>query len=100
MSEKITRIRAAWVVGYREGDHCLYADGEVVYQGDKILFVGHDYPGHIDEEIHVGNSLVGPGFIDLDALGDLDTTVLAFDNQPGWQKRAHRCRGLAASRPL
>lgn len=86
MSEKITRIRAAWVVGYRQGDHCLYADGEVVYQGDKILFVGHDYPGHIDEEINVGNSLVGPGFIDLDALGDLDTTVLAFDNQPGWQK--------------
>ncbi|EOY3722700.1 TPA: amidohydrolase family protein [Klebsiella michiganensis] len=86
MSEKITRICAAWVVGYREGDHCLYADGEVVYQGDKILFVGHDYPGPVDEEIHVGNSLVGPGFIDLDALGDLDTTVLAFDNQPGWQK--------------
>ncbi|VTN08934.1 N-ethylammeline chlorohydrolase [Raoultella terrigena] len=60
--------------------------GEVVYQGDKILFVGHDYPGHIDEEINAGNSLVGPGFIDLDALGDLDTTVLAFDNQPGWRK--------------
>ena len=86
MTEKITRIRAAWVVGYRQGDHCLYADGEVVYQRDKILFVGHDYPGQVDEEIDVGNSLVGPGFIDLDALGDLDTTVLAFDNQPGWRK--------------
>jgi cytosine/adenosine deaminase-related metal-dependent hydrolase len=86
MTDKTTRIRAAWVVGYRQGDHCLYADGEVVYQGDKILFVGHDYPGHIDEEINAGNSLVGPGFIDLDALGDLDTTVLAFDNQPGWRK--------------
>lgn len=35
MSEKITRICAAWVVGYREGDHCLYADGEVVYQEIK-----------------------------------------------------------------
>lgn len=86
MTGKITRIRAAWVVGYRDGDHCLYADGEVVFQQDKILFVGHDYPGHIDEDIDVGNSLVGPGFIDLDALGDLDTTVLAFDNQPGWRK--------------
>lgn len=86
MAEKTTRIRAAWVVGYRDGDHCLYADGEVVYQGDKILFVGHDYPGHVDEDMNVGNSMVGPGFIDVDALGDLDTTVLAFDNQPGWRK--------------
>jgi len=82
----VTRIRAAWVVGYQQDDHCLYPQGEVVYQGDKILFVGHDYPGQVDEEIDVGNALVGPGFIDLDALGDLDTTVLAFDNQPGWRK--------------
>lgn len=35
MTDKTTRIRAAWVVGYRQGDHCLYADGEVVYQGIK-----------------------------------------------------------------
>lgn len=86
MSEKVTRLRAAWVVGYRDGDHCLLADGEVVWQGERILFVGFDYPGEVDEEINAGNCLVGPGFIDLDALGDLDTTVLAFDNQPGWKK--------------
>lgn len=88
MSEKVTRLRAAWVVGYRDGDHCLLADGEVVWQGERILFVGFDYPGEVDEEINAGNCLVGPGFIDLDALGDLDTTVLAFDNQPGWKKGA------------
>jgi cytosine/adenosine deaminase-related metal-dependent hydrolase len=86
MSGKITRLRAAWVVGYRDGDHCLFPDGEVVWQGDRILFVGFDYAGKVDEEINAGNCLVGPGFIDLDALGDLDTTVLAFDNQPGWKK--------------
>lgn len=85
-TSKVTRIHAAWVVGYQHGDHCLYPQGEVVYQDDKIVFVGHDYSGQVDEEIHVGNALVGPGFIDLDALGDLDTTVLAFDHQPGWRK--------------
>jgi len=86
MTDKITRLRAAWVVGYRDGDHCLFPEGEVVWQGERILFVGFDYPGAVDEEINAGHCLVGPGFIDLDALGDLDTTVLAFDNQPGWKK--------------
>ena len=85
MTDKITRLRASWVVGFRDGDHCLYPNGEVVWQGEHILFVGYDYTGHVDEEIDAGNSFVGPGFIDLDALGDLDTTVLAFDNQPGWK---------------
>ncbi|MDI9221063.1 chlorohydrolase family protein [Pantoea sp. EA-12] len=85
MSDKVIRLRAAWVVGYQAGDHCLYANGEVVYQGDRILFVGHDYSGAVDEDNHLGNSVLAPGFIDLDALGDLDTTVLAFDNQPGWK---------------
>ncbi|QKJ85024.1 amidohydrolase family protein [Paramixta manurensis] len=83
--QRVIRLRAAWVVGYRNGDHCLVADGEVVWQGERILFVGRDYSGQVDEEIDAGNALAGPGFIDLDALGDLDTTVLAFDNQPGWR---------------
>ncbi len=30
--------------------------------------------------------MIAPGFVDLDALFDLDTTVLGFDNQPGWKK--------------
>jgi len=85
-TQRVTRIRAGWVVGYAQGDHQLYEHGEVVYQGDKVLFVGHGYSGAVDEEISAPHALVGPGFVDLDALGDLDTTVLGFDNQPGWQK--------------
>lgn len=30
--------------------------------------------------------LIGPGFVDLDALSDLDTTILGFDNSPAWRK--------------
>jgi cytosine/adenosine deaminase-related metal-dependent hydrolase len=36
--------------------------------------------------VDYGAALIGPGFVDLDALSDLDTTILAFDNQPGWKK--------------
>ena len=29
---------------------------------------------------------ISPGFIDLDALSDLDTTILGIDHHPGWAK--------------
>jgi cytosine/adenosine deaminase-related metal-dependent hydrolase len=79
-----TSIRGRFVVGFDGNDHCLIPDGEVVYRGDTIVHVGPAYSGAVDRRIDVGNAIVGPGFIDLDALGDLDSTVLAFDNQPGW----------------
>ncbi len=30
--------------------------------------------------------LISPGLIDLDALSDLDTTILGIDHHPGWAK--------------
>ncbi|MEI5679589.1 MULTISPECIES: amidohydrolase family protein [unclassified Mesorhizobium] len=87
MSEgKRTLMTAAWVVGHEEGRHTLLPGGEVVYQDGAILFVGHDFPGDVDERIDYGQALIAPGFIDLDALSDLDTTVLSFDNHPSWRK--------------
>ena len=78
--------RARWVVGHRDGAHELLEDGEVVWERDRILFVGHDYQGEVAHRLDFGEGLIGPGFIDLDALADLDTAILAFDNQPAWQK--------------
>ena len=81
-----TRLTADWVVGHGAGQHCLIERGEVVYQDSHILFVGHDFPGEVDVTHACGKALIAPGFIDLDALADLDTTILGFDNQPGWRK--------------
>src|SRR6478609_5647760 len=81
-----TRLTADWVVGHGAGQHCLIERGEVVYQDSHILFVGHDFPGEADVTHAYGKALIAPGFIDLDALADLDTTILGFDNQPGWRK--------------
>jgi cytosine/adenosine deaminase-related metal-dependent hydrolase len=33
-----------------------------------------------------GEAILSPGFVDLDALSDLDTTILGYDNFPAWQK--------------
>ena len=81
-----TLMTADWVVGHEAGAHVLLPCGEVVFEDGEILFVGHDFPGEVARRIDCGAALIGPGFIDLDALSDLDTTVLGLDNQPAWQK--------------
>lgn len=95
-----TRIRARHVVAWDGRSHRLLRDGEVVFRGDTILFVGRLYPGPVDTEIDGGNALLGPGFIDLNALGDLDTTILAFDNQPDWAKGRTWPEDYLASGPI
>ena len=81
-----TRVKARYVIGYDGRSHRTLKEAEVVYRGDTIMFVGRGYQPPVDTEIDGGNAILGPGFIDLNALGDLDTTVLAFDNQPDWAK--------------
>lgn len=78
-------LTADWVVGYRDGGHALLRRGELVFEGDRILFVGHSYSGPVAERRDYGAALIAPGFVDLNALSDLDTTILAFDNQPDWR---------------
>lgn len=78
-----TLLTADWVVGFTAGDHCLIPRGEVVFSGSRIEFVGRRFDGPVDRRIDYGRALIGPGFVDLDALGDLDTEVLTFDNGPG-----------------
>jgi 5-methylthioadenosine/S-adenosylhomocysteine deaminase len=58
-----TRVRGDWVVGFDRGQHTLIKGGEVVYEGDSILFVGRNFPGEVHAEIDDG-TLVIPGFID------------------------------------
>ena len=81
-----TLLTARWVVGHENGRHCLYESGEVVFQGDRIVYVGPRYPGPVARRHDYGRALIGPGFVDLDALSDLDTTILGFDNSPAWRK--------------
>lgn len=73
-------LKSSCVVGFDGTQHVLWRDGEVVFQGSHIVFVGRGYSGPVDQWIDYGNALIGPGFIDLDALGDLDSTVLTLDN--------------------
>lgn len=79
-------LKARFVVADLPEGRRLVPDGEVVIENDKILWVGRDFEGEVSARYDMGDALIGPGFVDLDALSDLDTTVLAMDNQPGWKK--------------
>jgi len=63
----ITRIKAAFIIGYADGDHRILPDAELVHDDGAILFVGRDYSGPVDREVDAGLSIVSPGFIDLNA---------------------------------
>ncbi len=79
-------LSARWLVGHAQGRHRLYENGEIVFEDGEVVFTGHGFPGEVARRIDYGNALIGPGFVDLDALSDLDTTILAYDNQPAWKK--------------
>jgi cytosine/adenosine deaminase-related metal-dependent hydrolase len=75
----ITRLRSEWVLGFDGQDHVLLRDAEVVFSGGTIRFVGIGWAGRIDQDRDLGRSLLMPGFIDLNALGDIDHMIFKFD---------------------
>ena len=81
-----TLLSARWVIGHRDGAHVVHENGVVVIEGNSILHVGRDFDGEVAERIDYGQAVIAPGFIDLDALSDLDTTILGYDNTPAWKK--------------
>lgn len=68
------------MIGFNGAAHEVWRDGEVVFCGDTIEFVGRCFPGPVDRTVDYGRAIVSPGLIDLDALGDLDSGVLTFEN--------------------
>ncbi|MEZ4712487.1 MAG: amidohydrolase family protein [Caldilineaceae bacterium] len=77
-----TKLTGAFVIGYDDADHVIYPNGEVVYQGNTILFVGHGYDQPVDQTIDAGLAIISPGLIDLDALADIDHAILDTWNPP------------------
>ena len=77
-----TKVTGAFVIGFDGHDHVIYPNGEVVYAGNEILFVGHGYPEAVDQVIDGGLAVISPGLIDLDALADIDHAILDTWNAP------------------
>ncbi|MBV8168810.1 MAG: amidohydrolase family protein [Alphaproteobacteria bacterium] len=59
-----TKVSCEWLVGHDNGRHVLWRDAELVYEDDRIIFVGKRFEGTADHEIDARDRLVCPGFID------------------------------------
>ena len=81
-----TLLTAEWLVAHEGDTHVLIRNGELVFEGNRILYAGRHFEGETARRIDLGAALISPGLIDLDALSDLDTYTLVTDNQPGWPR--------------
>nr|WP_145633826.1 amidohydrolase family protein [Neorhizobium alkalisoli] len=79
-------LKARFIVADLPEGRRLIENGEIVIENDRVIWLGHRFEGEVAARYDMGEALIGPGFVDLDALSDLDTTVLSMDNQPGWKK--------------
>src|SRR5207245_7119062 len=59
-----TLIQGAYVVSFDGKEHEILKDGVVVFQDDRIEFVGKEYSQPVDKKIDARGCLVSPGFID------------------------------------
>ncbi|WP_223587925.1 amidohydrolase family protein [Neobacillus bataviensis] len=81
-----TKLKGRYVIGFDGHDHVLIENAEVVYEHDTIIYVGKNYAGEVNEEIDAGNAVISPGFIDLNALGDIDHDILHVEASSRRQK--------------
>ncbi|MBI4190993.1 MAG: amidohydrolase family protein [Betaproteobacteria bacterium] len=58
-----TLIQGGWVVGYDGRGHELIPNGCVVFEDDRVLYVGRKFDGQVDRRIDAGGKLVSPGFV-------------------------------------
>ena len=79
-----TLIQGGWIVGFQHGQHAILRDGVVVYEDDRILYVGARFAGAVDDVIPAAGKLVAPGFVNIHALANIDIQTLVLDtNEDG-----------------
>ncbi|MBW9088537.1 amidohydrolase family protein [Rhizobium wenxiniae] len=79
-------LKARYIIADFPEGRRLVEGGEVMIENNRVIWIGKRFEGEVSARYDMGEALIGPGFVDLDALSDLDTTVLGMDNQPGWKK--------------
>ncbi len=62
-----TLYRAGFVIGYREGSHCIIRDGAVLVAGNTVEYVGpaREFTGEADETVDLPHHMIMPGLINL-----------------------------------
>ncbi len=76
-------IKSKYAVLCKNEKHFIQEDAGIIIDNDKILFAGsleNAREKYKDLEFEdMGYSLIAPGFVDLDALGDIDHSLITTD---------------------
>ncbi len=75
-----TKIKGSYVVAFDGQTHKLLKDGEVVFEDDRIVYVGKSYNDPVDETIEAKGRLISPGLINIHGLANLCITHLTQDS--------------------
>jgi 5-methylthioadenosine/S-adenosylhomocysteine deaminase len=67
-----TRIQGGDIVAYAEGRHRLLRGGALVFDDDRVAFVGRTFPGPVDQHIDATGKLVIPGLVNLHCHADVE----------------------------
>ena len=94
------KLTARWVLGFDGADHVLFEDGEVVIDGACVLYAGHRTSAVTARQEDLGEALLAPGFVDLNALADVDTTILGFGGKMVPGAKAWSSEYAAAARDV
>jgi cytosine/adenosine deaminase-related metal-dependent hydrolase len=78
-----TLIQGGHVVAYDGKEHRMISDGVVVYEDDRIIYVGTGFEGEVDRTLDARGKLVSPGFINIHALASICITHLRVDRLRG-----------------
>ena len=57
------KIKASHIIAHQNDGHRHLRDGEIVWEGNEILYVGPKFQGEVDETIDAAGKIVTPGFI-------------------------------------
>ncbi len=70
------KLIARWALGHDGSDHVLYENAEVIFDAGFVVRVGPHSDAAADVTHDLGMAFIAPGFVDLNALADVDTTIM------------------------
>lgn len=86
MENQIGVIRnASWIITWDEetGSHRYVRDGDVAFEGDRIIQVGGTYAGAAGREIDGRGRMVMPGFVNLHSHPSFETMLKGVTEEVG-----------------
>ncbi len=67
-----TLIQGGDIVAYADGGHRLLRGGALVFEDDRVVFVGRAFPGPVDRRIDATGKLVIPGLVNLHCHAEVE----------------------------